>query len=189
MLLPLTSPPLTSGSSHLGQAGRASPVCNAEWQGGPMMEQRGRARCPNGRPNPVDCVQPAAAIQHMRIHHGGVHIRVPKEFLHRPDVVALLQQMRGKTVSEGMATDAFVEPHRTPCLTHSLLQTTLARMMPPGDPGPRVFRQAVGRQDVWPDPPPAGMRRLAFQRERSIDWANPGATSCACMHWTCERCS
>jgi hypothetical protein len=30
-----------------------------------------------------------------------------------PDVVALLQQMRGKTVPKGMATDAFVKPHHS----------------------------------------------------------------------------
>ena len=108
----------------------------------------------------------------MRIHHGGFHIFVPEEFLDRPDVVALLQQMRGKTVSEGMATDAFVEPHRTPCLTHSLLQSTLARMMAADDPCPWVFRQTVGGKDILPDPEPAGMRILAFQRERSIDRAN-----------------
>jgi hypothetical protein len=38
----------------------------------------------------------AATIQHMRIHHGGFHIFVPEKLLDRPDVVALLQQMRGK---------------------------------------------------------------------------------------------
>ena len=75
----------------------------------------------------------------MRIHHGGFHIFVPEELLDRPDVVALLQQMCGKTVAEGMAADALVEAYRTPCLTHSLLQSTLTRMMTTGDPGARVF--------------------------------------------------
>jgi hypothetical protein len=54
-----------------------------------------------------------------------------------------LQQICGKAVSEGMATDAFVEPHRTPSLTHSLLQATLTRVMAADDPRPWVFRQAT----------------------------------------------
>jgi hypothetical protein len=67
-----------------------------------------------------------AAIQDMRVNHGGFHI---------PDIIALLQQMHGKTVSEGLYTEALVEPHCTPCLTHSLWSSTRARMMTPGDPG------------------------------------------------------
>ena len=35
-----------------------------------------------------------AAIQDMRVNHGGLHIFVPEEFLDRPDIIALLQQMR-----------------------------------------------------------------------------------------------
>jgi hypothetical protein len=62
-----------------------------------------------------------AAIEYMRVNHGCLHIFVPEEFLDGPDVIALLQQMPGKTVSEGVTTDAFVEPHRTPCLAHGLL--------------------------------------------------------------------
>src|SRR5262245_54571003 len=62
-----------------------------------------------------------AAIEYMRVKHGRPHIFVPKKFLDGPDVIALLQQMRGKTVPEGVTTDAFVEPNRTPCLAHGLL--------------------------------------------------------------------
>ena len=76
----------------------------------------------------------SASIQHMRLHHGGLHIFVPEEFLDGPDVVALLEELRRETVPKGMTTDAFVEPHRMPCLIHSLLQSTLTRMMTPGDP-------------------------------------------------------
>jgi hypothetical protein len=109
----------------------------------------------------------------MRIHHGGFHIFVPEELLDGPDVVALSHQMRGKALSEGMATDAFVEPHRTPCVAHRLLRTTLTRVMAADDPRAWVFRQTIGGKDVWPAPEPAGMRILAFQRERSMDRTNP----------------
>jgi hypothetical protein len=98
---------------------------------------------------------------------------VPEEFLDRPDVVSLLQPRRGKTGSEGLTTEAFVEPHRTPYLTHGLWSPTLTLMIGPGDPGAWDFRQTLGGKDVWPDPESAGMRILAFQRERSRDRANP----------------
>lgn len=114
-----------------------------------------------------------ASIQHRGVHHGGFHIVVPEEFLYRSDVIALFSQMRGTTVPEGMATDAFVEPHRTPCWAHSLLQGTLTRVVAADDPRAWVFRQTIGGQDVLPGPEPARPWVLAFQREWSIDGANP----------------
>ena len=77
-----------------------------------MMEQRGRARCRTADLVQWTAYSQPAAIQHMRIHHSGVHIRVPTEFLHRPDVIALWSQMRSTTVSADMAPDAFVKPPR-----------------------------------------------------------------------------
>jgi hypothetical protein len=104
----------------------------------------------------------------MRVNHSCLHIFVPEEFLDRPDVVALLQQMRGKTVSEGVTTAAFVEPHRTPCLAHSLLQTTLTRVMAADDPRPWVFRQTVGGKDILPDPEPDGIAHLIKKFLRTV---------------------
>jgi hypothetical protein len=73
---------------------------------------------------------------------------VPQEFLDRPDIIALLQQMHGNRVAEGMATHTFVESTRTPYYAHSLLHSTLMRMMAPSDPGARVFRPPVGGEDI-----------------------------------------
>jgi len=64
------------------------------------------------------------AIQHMRIDHRRLHIFVPQPFLHRPDIVALLEQMRGNTVPQGMATDAFGEPDRTTHLANETVEKT-----------------------------------------------------------------
>src|SRR5262245_23501687 len=65
----LLSPPPSDGKGrwaarrdggHLGQAGCALLFLQSRvWQEGPMLEPWRRARCPNGRTNPVDCVQPA----------------------------------------------------------------------------------------------------------------------------------
>ena len=45
-----------------------------------------------------------ALVQNMGVHHGRSYIRVSQEFLDRPDVVALLPQVRGKGVSQRVAT-------------------------------------------------------------------------------------
>src|SRR5229473_3427356 len=39
----------------------------------------------------------------MRINHGGLHIGVSQQFLHRADVVAGLEHMRRKAMTKGMA--------------------------------------------------------------------------------------
>jgi hypothetical protein len=109
----------------------------------------------------------------MRIDHRRLHIVVAQQLLHRPDIVALLQQMRRKTVPKGMAAGAFGKPCRTPCSAHSLLQAILTGVMAADDSRPRVFRQTVGWKDVWPDPEPAGLRILACQRQRSGDRGYP----------------
>jgi len=37
-------------------------------------------------------------IQDMGIDHGGLHVLMPEQFLHGPNIVAGFQQMRGKRV-------------------------------------------------------------------------------------------
>jgi hypothetical protein len=76
---------------------------------------------------PADLIQGTAhsqpaAIQHMRIDHRRLHIFVPQPFLHRPDIVALLEQMRGNTVPKGVATNAFGEPDRTTYLANETVE-------------------------------------------------------------------
>ena len=45
---------------------------------------------------------PAAAVHHMRVDHRGGHIAVAQQFLHRANVVARLQHVRGKGVTQHM---------------------------------------------------------------------------------------
>ena len=75
-----------------------------------------------------------ASIEDVRIHHRGLHVLMPQEFLHCPDTVALLEQMRRKAVAKGMTTDAFGEPRRTTRATDGSLQSTLMGVMPADGP-------------------------------------------------------
>ena len=50
--------------------------------------------------------RPRAPVEDMRVNHGGTDVMVAQEFLDRPDVVALLQRVGGKRVTEGVAAHA-----------------------------------------------------------------------------------
>lgn len=50
----------------------------------------------------------SAPVQYMGVDHGGFDILVTKQFLDRPNVVAIFQQMRGEGVAEGMTTANFL---------------------------------------------------------------------------------
>ena len=50
----------------------------------------------------------AAALEDMGVDHGGFDIFVAEQFLNGADVVAVLEQMGGKRVAEGMTTDGFI---------------------------------------------------------------------------------
>jgi hypothetical protein len=72
---------------------------------------------------------PATALQHMRIDHGGADVLVPQEFLHGTDVIAIFQQVRGKTVSERMAATALIETCLAYRVLYRLLEHRFSRMM------------------------------------------------------------
>ena len=45
----------------------------------------------------------------MRVNHGGLNVLVPQQRLHRPDVVAVLQQMGCRRVPHRFLNDRFVQ--------------------------------------------------------------------------------
>jgi hypothetical protein len=59
----------------------------------------GGASCRSARIERAAYPSPAVP-QHVRVDHGRTDVLVPQEFLHRPNIVPVLQQMRGKAVPE-----------------------------------------------------------------------------------------
>ena len=51
----------------------------------------------------------------------GVDAAMSEEHLNDPDVFAVLQQMRGKAMAEGMGGDSFVDPRQMSCCAADLL--------------------------------------------------------------------
>ena len=80
----------------------------------------------------------SATIQHMRINHRRLHIFVAQPCVHRPDLVALLEQMRRNAVPNGMTTEACGARCRTSGPVNSPLHTTLTGAMPADGPRARV---------------------------------------------------
>jgi hypothetical protein len=98
---------------------------------------------------------------------------MPQQFLHRPDIITMREQMRGNAVPNGVAADAFGQPRRTTGQTNGQLPSTLTGVMPADGPGSGVSRSLVCEKHVWPHPESAGTRIFPFQRTRSIDRAIP----------------
>ena len=51
----------------------------------------------------------SAPVEHVSVDHCRAHVFVAQQFLHSSDVVAALQEMSSKGVSEGMAAPRFGE--------------------------------------------------------------------------------
>ncbi len=71
----------------------------------------------------------AAAIENVRVNHGGFHIFMPQQFLNRPNIIAGLKQSRCKTMAKSMASDRFLYPRQARGALHGFLQTAFIHMM------------------------------------------------------------
>lgn len=75
------------------------------------------AHIPENSHSPLQrqCIQRAGRaarrhLEHMGVDHGGAHVRVPQQFLHRADVRARLQQMRREGMAQGVHGDGLGNP-------------------------------------------------------------------------------
>ena len=92
-----------------------------------------------------------------------------ESFLDSPNIVADLEQMRGKRVPQGMTArslDDLCFPYRR---FHSTLQYQSTHMMPPLDTCARVERTAGGGKYVLPRPFLVGIRAFSLQGIRQVD--------------------
>jgi len=98
----------------------------------------------------------------MGINHRCFDILVTESLLHRANVVAILQAMRRKAVTESMAGDSFLYLSQVYRLPHGSLSACFMAMMSSCDTTARLLRQPIRRKDVLPKPLAIGMRLLAF---------------------------
>lgn len=99
---------------------------------------------------------------------------MPQEFLDRPDVVAVLQQVGGERVPERMAARRFGNAGPAHSLLHRPLHDRLVEVMPAALTGSGIDVGPRGREDPLPSPLPPGHRVLAG--ECAGEFNPPGTT-------------
>ncbi len=103
------------------------------------------------------------------INHRRRHIAMPEELLHRADVIAVFQQLGGKTVTHHMRTDALRDAGAPGRLRQRLLDHRLVQMVPGRRPESRIAADPASRKHKLPPPLGRRIRELAIQRERQDD--------------------
>ena len=99
----------------------------------------------------------------MGVDHGGGDIGVTEQFLYGPDIIAVFQQMGGKTMAEDMRGYVFAYL----CFSRGGLQAApehISGLMVTSDfPRARVPRASRGRKYILPDPFPSCVGVFAGQ--------------------------
>ena len=75
------------------------------------------------------------------VDHGGLEVRVPKELLHRADVIAVLEQVRGEAVTQRVTARGLGELRLAHCALHRALDDLFLQVMSHRKPGVRVVAQ------------------------------------------------
>src|SRR5882762_628693 len=92
-----------------------------------------------------------------------------QQLLNRPDIVAVLDQMRCKRVPECVTRRALRQPRRSHRLSHRPLNYRHVKMMPPDFARHHVDISSRCRKYILPSPLCRGVRVLSRQRIRNID--------------------
>jgi len=113
----------------------------------------------------------ATAVENVSVDHCGFDVFVTQEFLDGADVVAVLQQVGGERVAEGVAGNAPGDAGPAGGSLDGLLQAVGVEVGAAEHACARVGGESVGRKDVLPGPFSAGVRVFAFQGEGEFDAA------------------
>lgn len=106
---------------------------------------------------------PTPTIQDMRVDHRGAHIPMPEQFLDRPDVIAVFQQMRGERMAEAMAACGFGDAGLEDRLFYRALQNGFVQVVPAPLPRSPVGIMTGRWKDPLPGPRSACIRVFALQ--------------------------
>ena len=101
--------------------------------------------------------RPGAFLKHVGVDHGGFDILVTEKFLDSTDVVAILEKLGGKSMTEGVRADTFGNRSLVGGVPYRVLQYTFIQVMPPDNSGKRIHGALRGWEYVLPTPFPAGI--------------------------------
>jgi hypothetical protein len=109
-----------------------------------------------------------AAVQHVSVDHGRLHVGVAEQLLNGPDVVAVLQEVGRERVPEGVARRRLREPGGSYRGTDRVLHRGFREVVPSHLSGARIDRQRAGGEYVLPSPAPSGRGVLPGIRTRKV---------------------
>ena len=107
-----------------------------------------------------------ATIEDVGVDHRRGHVLVAEELLHGADVVAVLQEMGGEGVAEGVAGRRLGDPGEADGGAHGLLEDRLVEVVAAVLASLAVEVGAGGGEDPLPGSLPAGVGVLAAQGTR-----------------------
>ena len=113
------------------------------------------------------------SIADMGVNHCRGDVFVSEQFLHRTDVVATLQQVRGKTMPECVAAGGLGNPGGANGVFHGVLQVLLRHMVPALFAAARIDRKLISRKSILPDPFACGIWIFAVKSRGQEDPAAP----------------
>ena len=146
------------GALLCSEASQCSPACHAAYH------------TASGEHDPVGRAAHAArpAVQHVGVDHGGGHVAVPKELLDRTNVVAILQQVGGEGVAEGMAGGVLGKAGPSDGVLDGALEYGFVEMVAPPLAGDAIHVDPRGGERPLPPPFPAGGRILPGKSPRQL---------------------
>jgi hypothetical protein len=116
----------------------------------------------------------SATIEDVGVDHRRLDVLVAEEFLHRADVVAGFEQVRGKAVAEGVTTGGLGNAGQAHGIFDRALQIAFVHVMAAREAGARVSRQSLRREHVLPTPFFGGVGGFAIQRIGQVDLSIAG---------------
>jgi hypothetical protein len=110
-----------------------------------------------------------SSVHHVQINHRCRYVGMTEQFLHRPDVVAVLEQMRREAVTKRVATRVLRETSTPNGFGHRFLDDRFVRVKPRGWTPFRIPTDPRRRKHELPAPLCRRARVLAIERERQHD--------------------
>ena len=109
---------------------------------------------------------PAAAVEDVGVDHRRLQVPMAEQLLDGADVVAVLQQVGGEAVTEGMAGSVLDQPGSAHGVPEGALDRGLVEVMSPDCAAFQVAKPAGGGEDVLPAPLARSFRSWAWQTQR-----------------------
>src|SRR5882724_5273955 len=124
----------------------------------------------------------ARFVEYVGINHGRGHVFVAEQFLHSSDIITVFQQMRSKTMPEGVAACRLPDSRALDRGFDCFLKVFLGNVVTTRFARAWVGGGFRGWENVLPRPGAARIYVLAFQREGQINAASAVAQLMKFLH-------